>query len=49
MENRITTRLEDMSETQNRRSGDAHPIGEILEELFGSISSPFSRNSDRGR
>jgi hypothetical protein len=41
MENRITTRLEEMSETQNRRSGDAHPIGEILEELLAQYQARF--------
>jgi uncharacterized protein len=41
MENRITTRLEDLPETRNRCSTDAHPIGEILEELLAQYQARF--------
>jgi hypothetical protein len=41
MENRITTRIDDLSETQNCRSTDAHPIREILEELLAQYQARF--------
>ena len=41
MENRITTRLDDLPEKSCRHSADAHPIGEILEELLAQYQARF--------
>jgi hypothetical protein len=41
MENRLTTRWEDLPETANRRPIEAHPIGEILEELLAQYQARF--------
>lgn len=41
MENRIATPWEEMPETENRRSTDARPIGEILAELLAQYQARF--------
>ncbi|MCC6124653.1 MAG: hypothetical protein IT426_06810 [Pirellulales bacterium] len=41
MENRIRTPLEELPETRIRRSADARPIGEILEELLAQYQARF--------
>jgi hypothetical protein len=41
MENRISALLDPVSETPDRRSQDARPIGEILEELFAQYQTRF--------
>jgi hypothetical protein len=41
MENRITAFLEPLPEKQDRRSQDARPISEILEELLSQYQARF--------
>jgi hypothetical protein len=41
MENRITTHEGELSEKPGRRATDAHPIGEILEELLAQYQARF--------
>lgn len=41
MENRITTLLEDLPENPRRRSNEAQPIGEILQELLAQYQVRF--------
>jgi hypothetical protein len=41
MENRMQTEWENPPETPRRSSNDAHPIGEILEELLAQYQARF--------
>jgi hypothetical protein len=41
MENRMQTMLENSPETPRRSLNDAHPIGEILEELLAQYQARF--------
>ena len=41
MENHIMARLLDLPDDRNCRLADAHPIGEILEELLAQYQARF--------